>query len=164
MNRAQTAAFELRLDDLRSLAASGHDLNGCLLAACSAHEPDAERQAAVIRFLANSGVSVQETDKNGVTPLHRAVRFRSPAAVSLLLELGADVNATDRKSQSTPLHRAVTNTGAPSTAGKSNVAVEIARMLIAHGADVGAKNRVGKTPVDYVNDAAMSVVLTRKTG
>lgn len=164
MNDIQTAAFELRLDDLRSLAAEGNDLTGCLLAASSAHEPDAERQMAVIRFLVESGVSVQESDKNGVTPLHRAVRFRSPAAVALPLELGAVVNATDRKSHSTPLHRAVTNTGAPSTAGRSDAAVEIARTLLAHGADAAVKNKNGKTPADYVKDGALAAVLNRQAG
>lgn len=158
MNRPNKAAFELCLAELRSLAAEGHDLKGCLLAACSAHDADPPRQSAVIRFLVESGVSVNETDKNGVTPLHRAVRFRSPAAVALLLELGADVNATDRRSGSTPLHRAVTHTGAPATAGKQDLAVQIASTLLSHGADGGAKNNNGKTPLDYVKHPKMRAV------
>jgi tankyrase len=158
MNRAQEAAFDLNLPVLRSMVTEGHDLKGCLLAAASAHDPDDHNQSAVIRFLVESGVSVNENDKNGVTPLHRAVRFRSPAGVSLLLQLGADVNATDRKSHSTPLHRAVTNTGAPSTAGKHGLAVEIARTLVSHGADVNARNKNAKTPSDYAKDSEMQAV------
>lgn len=158
MNDAQRAALELRVENVRSLAAAGHDLAGCLLAACSAHDPDPRQQSALIRFLVRSGVSVNETDKNGVTPLHRAVRFRSPRAVELLIGLGADPSAVDRKTRSTPLHRAVTSTGAPSTAGKAPRAVEIARLLLSSGADAQAKNKSGKTPADYVTDPTMQAV------
>jgi tankyrase len=149
MNDIQTLAFELRLDELRKRADENDDLSGCMLAACSAHDPSSEKQEAAIQFLIDSGVSVNEIDKNGVTPLHRAVRFRSLAAVDLLLSSGADVHARDRKSQSTALHRAVTNSGAPATAGKTDVAAAIIRSLLAHGADPTAKNKKGKSPTDY---------------
>lgn len=158
MNNVQQAAFELRLADLRKLAKAGSDLTGCLLSACSAHGANAKSQQAVIRHLVQAGASIHETDKNGVTPLHRAVRFRNLAAVKLLIELGADVNARDRRSGSTPLHRAVTNTGAPATAGKREVAAEIAELLIAEGAQKNAKNKNGKTPTEYVKGEGMERV------
>lgn len=129
-----------------------------MLAVCSAHNPSPETQTAVIQFLIESGVSVNETDKNGVSPLHRAVRFRSLVAVDLLLAAGADVHATDRKSRSTPLHRAVTNSGAPATAGRTDVAVAIAKSLLSHGADPNAKNKSGKTPAEYRMGSEMSLV------
>ena len=50
--------------------------------------PTLAAQEAVLRLLLRHGADVNETDRNGVTPLHRAVRFRSPAAVRLLLENG----------------------------------------------------------------------------
>ena len=160
MNDAQKLAFELRLDELRRLNCETSGLSGCMLAACSAHDPSPEAQSAVIQFLIASGVSVNETDKNGVTPLHRAVRFRSLSAVEQLVAAGANVNATDRKSKSTPLHRAVTNSGAPTTAGKSNIAVAIVRFLLSHGADPNARNRLGKAPTDYRMGAEMSSVFS----
>ncbi len=149
MNEIQTLAFELRIDELRVRASKHQDLAGCMLAACSAHDPVPETQVAVIKFLIESGVSVNETDNNGVTPLHRAVRFRSLAAADLLLASGADVQAVDKKSQSTALHRAVTHSGAPATAGKAKAAAAIIRSLLSHGADPTRKNKKGKSPIDY---------------
>jgi len=159
MTPLQLAAFELRLDDLKTLVRDADDLHGALLAASSAHDPDAKAQVRVIRFLLRHGVDVDERDKNGVTPLHRAVRFRSPAAVKELLAQGADVNAVDKKTRSTPLHRAVTNTGAPATTGKMDHAIEIARLLLAGGADPRIKNKLGKKPIDYAKNLQMREVL-----
>ena len=65
------------------------------------------------------------TDKNGVTPLHFAARFRNFAAASELIANGADVNAACKRSRSTPLHRVVYFTGAPGTAGKSKDRLQI---------------------------------------
>jgi tankyrase len=162
MNPIEHAAFELRLDDLKELVRAGGDLHGALLSASSAHDAEARLQVRVIRYLLQRGAYVNETDKNGVTPLHRAVRFRSPAAVKELIAQGADVNAVDKKSRSTPLHRAVTNTGAPATAGKADRAVEIARLLLAAGANPRVKNKSGKTPSDYAKNPQLQDALSSR--
>lgn len=156
MTEMQELAFKLQLDQLRQRHAKGNPLDGCLLAASSVHAADPKRQTAVIEFLLAAGLPVNESDKNGVTALHRAVRFRNLAAVETLLAAGADVAIVDRKSHSTALHRAVTNSGAPATAGKDDVAVEIVRMLLSHGADPLATNKSGNTPMDYRMSAMMS--------
>ncbi|MEZ6112786.1 MAG: ankyrin repeat domain-containing protein [Pirellulaceae bacterium] len=62
------------------------------------------------------------------------------------------MNRACRKSGSTPLHRAVTATGAPGTAGRSAEAVEIVRLLIRAGADPTIRNKLGKVPLDYAKD------------
>jgi len=98
------------------------------------------------------GADIHATDKNGVTALHHAVRFRSPAAVKTLIEHGANVNQACRRNGSTPLHRAVTQTGAPGTAGRAEAAREIIRILLAAGADPSITNKSGKKPADYVTD------------
>jgi tankyrase len=74
-------------------------------------KPDDQRRRLVKALKA--GADVEAADKNGVTALHHAVRFRSPSAVKTLVEHGADVNCACRRNGSTPLHRAVTQTGAP---------------------------------------------------
>ena len=76
-----------------------------------------------------------------------------------MIEHGANVNQVCRKSGSTPLHRAVTSTGAPGTAEKQQEAIEIIRLLIAAGADPFIANKSGKTPADYVKDDAIKLLL-----
>jgi len=119
---------------------------------CCQRNPDPKGQRAAIKSLLRAGANIHETDKNGVTPLHYAVRFRSPAAVATLLRHGAAVNQVCRRSRSTALHRAVTSTGAPGTAGKDKEARRIVELLLKFGADPGIKNKSGKKPADYVRD------------
>ena len=91
-----------------------------------------------------AGADIHFADKNGVTALHHAVRFRSPTAVKVLIEHGANVNQQCRRNGSTPLHRAVTQTGAPGTAGRAQAAREIVQLLLAAGADPSIRNKMGK--------------------
>src|SRR5688572_21897583 len=100
---------------------------------CCERNPNPADQRKRLVALLRAGANIHETDKNGVTPLHHAVRFRSPAAVRTLIEYGANVNQVCRRSGSTPLHRAVTQTGAPGTAGKGEATMEIIRLLLAAG-------------------------------
>ena len=94
-----------------------------------------------------------------MTPIHRAVRFRNPKIVQFLIKNGADVNSIDKRSKSTPLHRAVVSSGAPSTKGKTKEVIEIIKILIAGGADPKIKNKLGKTPLDYVRNEAIKKLL-----
>lgn len=128
---------------------------------CSEQSADAGSQRSAIELLIANGADVNESDKNGVTPLHHAVRFRCPTAVEALLEHGADVNRCCRRSGSTALHRAVTTTGAPGSAGKSAEAEEIVRMLLQHGADPDVRNKRGLRAVDYVQDEQLRKVLSQ---
>ena len=69
-----------------------------------------EEQASVIACLIEAGAPVDVTEMSGVTPLLRAVRTRSSAAVLALLEAGADPRlANDRGS--TPLELALRASG-----------------------------------------------------
>ena len=86
-----------------------------LFGLCCQRNPDPNAQRAAIEAVLDSGADIHESDKNGVTALHHAVRFRSPAAVEVLLRRGAAVNRTCKRSGSTALHRAVMSTGAPAS-------------------------------------------------
>lgn len=126
---------------------------------CCQRNPDAAAQRAEIEAALAAGSDVGEADKNGVTPLHHAVRFRSLAALKTLLRHGAEVNRACTRSGSTALHRAVTSTGAPGTAGKSAEASKIVKILLRYGADPLIRNRVGKAPLDYVKDDSLRQML-----
>src|SRR5256885_4426339 len=113
---------------------------------CSDRNPKPAQQRRQIAMALKRGANIHATDKNGVTALHHAVRFRSPAAVKALIEHGANVNQACRRNGSTPLHRAVTQTGAPGTAGKGKAARAIIRILLAAGADPSVTNKSGYSP------------------
>lgn len=134
-----------------------------LSSVCTEKDPDPVQQREAMLALLARGADVGETDKNGVTPLHHAVRFRSPVAVQTLIERGANVNQACKRSGSTPLHRAVTSTGAPHTAGKRAEALQIIALLMTAGADATLKNKSGKTPLDYVTDETIRQLLQRRS-
>jgi uncharacterized protein len=129
---------------------------------CAEQNPNPADQRRRIVALLTAGADINASDKNGVTALHHAVRFRNPTAVRALIEHGADVNQACRKSRSTPLHRAVTSTGAPGTAGKRQEAMEIIQLLIAAGADPSITNKAGRKPAYYVKDEAIKSLLKLK--
>ena len=98
-----------------------------------AWNPDA--QAATIACLIAAGADPNVNDKSGVAPLHRAVRSRCAAAVKVLLESGADVDAANGRG-STPLLLAMQNTGRGGTGSVRDKAqqAEILRLLKEYGA------------------------------
>ncbi len=120
---------------------------------CCDRNPVPDEQLRAIERLLAAGADIHATDKNGVTALHHAVRFRSPTAVATLIKHGANVNQQCKRSGGAPLHRAVTTTGAPGTAGRRAEAIEIITLLLRRGADPSLRNKSGKRPVDYVLDA-----------
>jgi ankyrin repeat protein len=67
-------------------------------------------QAKVIRALVEAGADPNAVDKNGVSPLHRAIRTRCSSAVESLIDCGADVVQCNG-SGSTPLDLASKMTG-----------------------------------------------------
>jgi ankyrin repeat protein len=129
---------------------------------CCERNSDPAKQRKQIEKLLKGGADIHERDKNGVSALHHAVRFRSVAAVLTLLEHGANANQACKRSGGTPLHRAVTSTGAPATAGKQAEAKEIIKALLQFGANPKIKNKNGKTPADYVRDEEIRRLLTAR--
>ena len=126
---------------------------------CCERNPRPADQRKRLIIALTRGVNLHACDKNGVTPLHHAVRFRSPVAVKTLIEYGANINCACRRNGSTPLHRAVTHTGAPGTAGKAQRAREIVEILLAAGAEPTIENKSGKKPVDYVKEGPIRSML-----
>lgn len=103
-------------------------------------------QADTIAYLTAVGADPNAVASSGVTPLHRAVRTRSLAAVRALLDAGA--NPTQRNENgSTPLHLAVQPTGR-SGAGSERAREQqagIIALLLERGARAADRDRQGKT-------------------
>jgi len=101
-------------------------------------EAAATGQTARLRELvANDPSLVNAYSPDGFTPLGFAVFFSQPENVKALLDAGADVNLPSRESMKvTPL--------ASAAAAKQT---ELARVLIAHGANVNARAASGHVPL-----------------
>jgi len=112
------------------LLASGIELN--------VFEAAAAGQTMRVRDLISADASrVNAFASDGFMPLGLAVFFGHPDVVEVLLAAGADVNLASREAMKvTPLHSAA----ASRRAG-------IARLLIAHGANVNARAENGFTPL-----------------
>ena len=85
-------------------------------------------------------MNIHQTDHFGNTPLNSAIRSGHKAISQMLIDLGMDVNTTNRFG--TPLHNAA-------RLGKIN----LVKLLIDSGADLNKRDSFGKTPL---HDAARS--------
>jgi len=153
------AAAGYRVEIAKLLLATGADVNAAKnhrraqplhYAADGCPTWNAERQVATICLLLDAGADLHAQDKNGATPLHRAVRTRCAAAVQALLDAGSDVTLRN-KPGSTPLHLAVQNTGrGGSGAEKAKAAQrEIIQAFLAHGVSPKLKDASGKSVLDW---------------
>eukprot|EP01138_Halocafeteria_seosinensis_P004770 gb/GECG01004877.1/.p1 GENE.gb/GECG01004877.1/~~gb/GECG01004877.1/.p1 ORF type:complete len:440 (+),score=60.87 gb/GECG01004877.1/:1-1320(+) len=101
------------------------------------HHAAARNHASLAEKFIEAGAPVNSQNNVKDTPLHLAARHGSLETVRVLLDQGnADVTIRDHKGY-TALH----------TVGKCGN-VEIAKLLVSHGADRTAKGENGKTPHD----------------
>ena len=167
------AAAGLRYAAARALLAAGTPVNAvnrrgatALHYACDPRplSPtwDPATQRRIIELLVSAGAAVDQPDRGGVTPLHRAVRARSPAAVAALLSAGASPRAATRTAGSTPLHLAVAPSGASGTAGAGEFQLEIVRMLLAAGATLADVDRNGVAVADRIQSQALRNALAAR--
>jgi hypothetical protein len=121
---------------------------------------DAKKQVETISCLLDNGASLHLQDKNGATPLHRAVRTRCAAAVRCLLRAGSEP-AMKNKSGSTPFHLAVQNTGRGGSGAAAAVSAqrEIIREFLSFGVSPEIKNGNGKSVTDCAQSTWIREVL-----
>lgn len=124
---------------------------------------NAARQVKTIQCLLDAGADMNAGDKNGATPLHRAVRTRCAEAVKYLLERGADATLLN-KPGSTPFHLAVQNTGRGGSG--ADVAIDAQREIIleflARGFNPSVKSRNGKSVLDCASSDWIRDLLSGK--
>ncbi len=102
-----------------------------------------------VQTLLTHGAIPDTRDREGFTPLHRAITFSHLENARQLLEGGADVNLTDLKGYNTPLHLAVMNDGIKYISKKPLIMSILARTNV----DILSRNKQGKTPLDIVRDS-----------
>jgi hypothetical protein len=116
-------------------------------------EWDAKRQVSTIRRLLRAGADLCAPDKNGATPLHRAVRTRCADAVAFLLDSGSDPTRPN-KNGSTPFHLAVQDTGRGGSGAQE--AREAQRRIIQEFLTRGVSQALGDGKGKSVADCARS--------
>lgn len=96
-----------------------------------------DRVAEALRLI-DQGMSADERDPNGNTPLMVAAAFGNAEVAAALIERGADPNAHDGVHGATPLHFAAM-AGYPA----------VVKLLLAHGARIGIHDSLGDVPLHY---------------
>jgi hypothetical protein len=120
-----------------------------------------DRQVAMIRLLLDAGADIHAQDKNGATPLHRAVRTRCASAVRYLLEAGADPTIWN-KPGSTPFHLAAQNTGrGGSGVDRAKAAQqEIIQIFLGRKVSVDLKDQNGKSVLQWATSEPIRKMLS----
>ena len=131
------AAEEGRLEVVKLLLAAGAEVDQtdqvggtAFLWASGVRNSDPE----VLKVLLAAGANPNVSDVNGLTPLLWNAAIGDPACMKVLLEQKVNINAPDKIASETALMRAV-RSGKP----------EGVKQLLAAGAKVDEKNRVGST-------------------
>ncbi|XP_077283110.1 uncharacterized protein LOC143909084 [Arctopsyche grandis] len=94
------------------------------------------------------GFDLTSVDNDGKSPLHSAVIGGNISAVKFFIEKGIEPNITDINHRS-PLHDVVLI----EDSFTSNIDIEIAKLLIQHGANINAADKSGCTPLHFAADA-----------
>ena len=166
------AAAGHRVELVRLLLAAGADPNsaknhrqsGPLHYAADGNGPDwnTTRQVQTIQCLLDAGADIDAQDKNGASPLHRAVRTRCASAVKCLLERGADARLKN-KPGSTPFHLAVQNTGRGGTGAEAAKAAQrqIIQDFLSFGLSPTIRDGKGKSVFDCARRSWIREVLSK---
>ncbi len=126
------------------------------------HIAAANKQLRVVQVLLGLGANVNARAMNGQTPLHAAARLGDTAIAGLLITNRAVINALDTY-RNTPLLLALQSSNSEtldnpllsetkfgvtnSVLAIQRQQLDLARLLLAHRADVNVVNRAGATPL-----------------
>jgi ankyrin repeat protein len=101
-----------------------------------------------ILWLIRNGASMSVTDKNGMTPLLRAMNWGNKALIREMVAHSADVNYAGSSRQVTPLQIAVSGSDP-----------EIVRLMLDAGGDLLKKNSAGANALDIARRNTNTAVL-----
>ena len=134
---------------------SSHRRKGFLRKAL--HEAASSNRYEIAELLLKAGADVDAKDYWKATPLHYAAQANSCGVASMLISKGADIEATTRNGHgivgaafgTTPSEWTYVHLGSkPIHYAIRWQSWDVAQLLISKGADIGAKNRGGRTPLD----------------
>ncbi|MEK6261726.1 MAG: ankyrin repeat domain-containing protein [Planctomycetota bacterium] len=122
---------------------------------------DAKRQVQMIVCLMDAGANIDAQDKNGATPLHRAVRTRCAEAVQCLLNAGCDPRLRNA-SGSSPFHLAVQNTGRGGSGAAEAKAAQrqIIQAFLHFGVSTALADGKGKSVLECAKSAQIRELLS----
>lgn len=118
-----------------SLTAKDRTLDANLIAAVK------DRQADAVANLLKEGANVNVRDRGGMTPLHWAAYSGDFEVLKALIAHGANVKTRQRGGEFTPLHFLAY------TAHDHKHWREETELLLAHGAEINARDNEGSTPL-----------------
>jgi ankyrin repeat protein len=124
-------------DVVQFLLSSGSDSTSYLTGHSPIERAAASNSIRIIEVLLQYGASVEDAGVGGRPPVVSAASAGHIEALSQLLDLGADPNATDLLGN-TALHSCVANLKDPS---------HVISLLLFRGADKHLRNLAGETPV-----------------
>jgi ankyrin repeat protein len=165
-----TAAFEGQREIVEMLLDTGAEINAtgslwdddettALMAAADRGHLD------VVELLVERGATVNQLNSHGEFALHSAAAGGHPEVVRLLLENGADIDHQTKKAYeiwaagSSALHLA-----AHMGFGSRDNKLEVARILIEHGAELNLEDEEGRTPLDIAGSKTEMAALLRAAG
>jgi ankyrin repeat protein len=92
----------------------------------------------IVELLISSGADIDEIDEEGVSIFDYTIAYNNSILFHKLIDNGVDINQTRRKSRFTPLMAAICYSR-----------LEMAKTLIAHGADKDAQDFKGFRAFDF---------------
>ncbi|MDD5406442.1 MAG: ankyrin repeat domain-containing protein [Sulfurovaceae bacterium] len=92
----------------------------------------------MIKLLLEHGVDLFEVDKEGISSLDVAIKFKRYDVVQLCIDSGFDLNATKRKSGITPLMLASCFND-----------IDMLKLLLENGAKIDNKDKFGMNAIEY---------------